>query len=167
MRHAATTHYDPTVIAIEAANADDIDQLVALESKLFREDADRHDKFADVTWPEREGRYDFTRMLTDSAYLLLVARDRGEMVGHLVGYLSKSSPTRQPVTYSALRSMYVESDSRCHGISHLLTERFVSWSRDNGCVEAHVESYVANDSAQRFYERHGFACQSQSRVLPL
>ncbi|MHB1129110.1 MAG: GNAT family N-acetyltransferase [Ilumatobacteraceae bacterium] len=155
------------MITIETANADDIDQLVALESKLFHEDAGRHDKFADVTWPEREGHHDFTKMLADSAYLLLVARDGCEVVGHLVGYLSRSSPTRQQVTYSVLRSMYVESDSRCHGIGHLLTERFVSWSRDNGCVEAHVDSYVANDPAQRFYERHGFASQSQSRVLPL
>lgn len=154
------------MIVIEHAGADDIGTLVALESKLFVEDAGRHDKFADVTWPEREGHRDFARLLADAACSVLVARDDGEVVGYLAGYVS-SSPTRQPVTHAVLRSLYVEGDRRRQGIGHLLTERFVAWARQNGCVEAHVESYTANGPAQQFYERHGFAPQSLSRVLPL
>jgi GNAT superfamily N-acetyltransferase len=71
------------------------------------------------------------------------------------------------VTHAVLRSLYVERDRRRQGIGHLLTERFVAWARENGCVEAHVESYTANGAAQQFYERHGFTPQSLSRVLPL
>lgn len=154
------------MIVIEHAGADDVGTLVALESKLFVEDAGRHDKFADVTWPEREGHRDFARLLADAACSVLVARDDDEVVGYLVGYVS-SSPTRQPVTHAVLRSLYVERDRRRQGIGHLLTERFVAWARENGCVEAHVESYTANGAAQQFYERHGFTPQSLSRVLPL
>lgn len=155
------------MISTEPAGGGDIEQLIVLESKLFHEDAGRHDKFADVTWPEREGRGDLTRILADPAWLLIVARDGGEVVGYLAGYISGSSPTRRPVTYAVLRSLYVEADRRRHGIGHLLTERFVSWARANGCVEAHVDSYVANETAQQFYERHGFISQSLSLVLPL
>ena len=155
------------VIAIEPANADDIDRLVELETKLFGEDAAQHGTFVDVTWPEREGHADFTRRVASPASVVLVAREDDDIVGHLVGYISDRTPTRLPVTCAVLRSIYVEADHRYHGVGRLLTERFVSWAREQGCVEAHVDSYVANEAAQRFYERSGFAGRSVSRVLPL
>ena len=36
---------------------------------------------------------------------------------------------------------------------------------EDACAEAHVESYVANQGAQRFYERLGFQARSVSRTL--
>lgn len=152
---------------IETASADDVGRLVALESKLFQEDAGVHSNYADVAWPEREGRGDFTSLIADAGSLVLVARDSDEAVGLLVGYISQPSPTRKPVTFAVLRTLYVASDQRRRGVGHLLTERFVEWAREQGCVEAHVDSYVANEPAQRFYEQHGFVRHSVSRVLPL
>ena len=38
---------------------------------------------------------------------------------------------------------------------------------NNKCVEVHGDSYVANEPAQRFYDRLGFAKHSMSCVLPL
>ena len=48
-----------------------------------------------------------------------------------------------------------------------MTERLIAWARDNNCVETHVDSYVANEPAQRFHEHLGFAERSVSRVLPV
>ena len=155
------------MIVIEPATVDDIERLVVLEGELFRDDAGRHGTFVDLTWPQREGRTDFARLLASPVSLVVVARDTDDVIGHLVGYLSAPTPTREPVTYAVLRSMYVEADQRRRGVGRLLTERFVSWAREQGCVEAHVDSYVANETAQRFYERSGFAGRSVSRVLPL
>lgn len=155
------------MIVIEPADVDDIERLVALEAELFRDDAGRHDQFVDLTWPQREGRADFARLLASPVSLVLVARDADEVIGHLVGYLSAPTATRQSVTYAVLRSMYVEADQRRRGVARLMTERFVSWAREQGCAEAHVDSYVANETAQRFYERSDFAGRSVSRVLPL
>jgi GNAT superfamily N-acetyltransferase len=155
------------VIAIEPATVDDIDRLVELETKLFREDAAQHDTFVDLSWPQREGRADFTRLVVSPVAVVLVARDDDEIVGHLVGHVSDPTPTRQPVTYAVLRSIYVEADHRHQGVGQLLTSLFVSWAREHGCVEAHVASYLANEAAQQFYERRGFVGRSVSRVLPL
>lgn len=152
---------------VARAGADDIDQLVELESALFRQDAGVHERFADITWPEREGRGDFERLLTDSNSLVLVARDGIDAGGFLVGYLTPSSPSRQPVTYAILRSLYVAPSHRRAGVAGLLTEQILSWARDHQCAEAHVDAYSANEPAQRFYERHGFASQSITRVHPL
>lgn len=76
-------------------------------------------------------------------------------------------PTRRQVTYGVLRSMYVRAEVRNSGVGSLLVARFIEWAEHNGCVEAHVDSYAANEQAQRFYERHGFIVRSIARVRPL
>jgi GNAT superfamily N-acetyltransferase len=159
--------YDSPVITVGIASEAELDRLVDLETSLFEEDAGQHDQYADVTWPRREGRTDFERLVRDPHALVLVASIGGSVVGHLVAYLAKSSPTRQPVTYAVLRSMYVEPEQRNNGIGQMLTERFLDWARLNECVEAHVDCYSANAGAQRFYERVGFVAQSVSRAMPL
>jgi ribosomal protein S18 acetylase RimI-like enzyme len=155
------------MITVDPAAREDIVRLVELEAGLFREDAGRHDPFADTAWPAREGRQDFERLLANPQALVLVARDDVTVVGHLVGYLSESSPSRQPVTYGVLRSLYVEPAHRNSGVGSRLATAFVAWAQANGCAEAHVESYAANGGAQRFYARHGFEAVSVSRTLPL
>ena len=155
------------MITVEPATHDDIPRLVELEEGLFREDAGLHERFADVTWPSREGHEDFVQLLTNPSTLVVHARVDAIIVGFAVGYLQPSSPTRLPVTYGVLRSLYVEPSRRNAGVGSRLTAVFVGWARANGCVEAHVESYAANEDAQRFYARHGFEAVSVSRTLPL
>ena len=145
----------------------DIEALIELEAALFAEDAGQHDPYSDTTWPHREGREDFEKLIASSDGLVLVARGSGPIVGLLVGYVVRSSPTRQPVEYGILRSLYVAEDARRSGAATVLTERFVEWARGRGCVEAHVDHYAANVAAGELYERCGFAPRSVSRVLSL
>jgi RimJ/RimL family protein N-acetyltransferase len=49
----------------------------------------------------------------------------------------------------------------------MLTERFLDWARTRGCVEAHVDHYVANHAAAALYDRCGFEPRSVSRALEL
>lgn len=155
------------MITIEPALHDDLARLVELEAGLFSEDAGRHDPFADTTWPARKGHTDFERLLAEPRALVLVARDGTTVVGHAVAYLSESSPTRMPVTYGVLRSLFVEVEHRNTTVGSQLTEAFIAWAKTHGCAEAHVESYSANEAAQRFYERVGFQARSVSRALRL
>ena len=152
---------------VQPAGADDIDDLIELESGLFAEDAGRHDPHADPTWPRREGRRDFEELLASPDAVLLVARGAAGPVGFLAGSAADASPTRQPVRYAVLRSLYVAPEARRSGAATALIDRFVAWAADRGCVEAVVDHYAANDGAARLYEQHGFAERSISRVLPL
>lgn len=152
---------------VREATHSDIDRLIALESALFVEDAGQHEPYADTTWPSREGRADFERFIDAPDHLLIAACAEDHIVAFLAGYLSPSSPTRQPVTFATLRSLFVDADHRRSGAASALTEHFVAWATEHGAVEAHVDSYAANEAAQRLYERQGFAMRSISRVLPL
>ena len=111
------------MITIGPALQSDIADLVELETGLFREDAGTHERFADVTWPEREARDDFEQLIRNPSATVLAAREQGAIVGFAVGYLQQSSPTRLPVTYGALRSLYVDPASRNAGIGCQITRR--------------------------------------------
>ena len=152
---------------VKAATQGDVEVLVELEGLLFAEDAGVHDAHADVTWPLRDGAADFQRLIADHDSVVLVARLDGEVVGHVVGYATQSSPTRQPVTFGVLRSMYVRSHARGAGVGRRLTEAFINWARDQGCVEVHVDSYFDNAPARHLYERAGFAPHSITHLRRL
>ncbi len=155
------------MIEVSEAEPADIDSLVELESALFIEDAGQHDPFADPTWPAREGHKDLTDLLASPDAIVLAARRAGEVAGLLVGYAQQASPTRQPVEYAVLRTLYVAGDSRHQGVGRMLTERFLQWARARGCAEAHVDHYAANAGAAELYEQCGFQPRSVSRVIGL
>lgn len=155
------------MIEVFEATSSEIDALVELEAALFIEDAGRYDPFADTTWPSREGRQDFEDLIASPDAIVLAAATSGDVVGLLAGYVQKSSPTRQPVEYAVLRTMYVAEHARRLGAAVMLTERFVDWARDRGCVEAHVDHYAANVQAAALYAKCGFEERSVARALRL
>jgi len=152
---------------VRRAALEDLDALVQLESHLFAEDAGVYEEFADPTWPEREGADDFRRLIGSGDCIVLAAERDETMVGLLVGYTTASSPTRLPVTYAVLRSLYVLIGHRRCGVAVALIDEFVRWATEKGCVEIHVDSYAANVGAQALYERNGFSIQSVSRARRL
>jgi len=134
---------------------------------LFLEDAGQQDPYADPTWPAREGRKDLEDLIASPDGIVLAARSSGDFVGLLAGYAAKASPTRQPVEYAVLRTLYVAPGVRREGVAMMLTERFVDWARARGCVEAHVDHYAANAAAAALYTKRGFEARSVSRALKL
>lgn len=156
-----------TPLVATPANRDDLDELVDLQTALFREDAGVHDRNVDLTWPVREGRSDFDRLLADDDSLVLAAREGASVVGFLVGYTTPSSPSRLPVTYAVLRSLYLDPSQRGTDAARRLVDGFLAWARDRGCAQALVDCYAANDHARRFYERQGFAAHSIQHTLEL
>ncbi len=155
------------MVSIEVARNEDLEAFVDSVAGLFVEDAGSRDEHSDVTWPNREGLEYYQPMVDDPDFLLLVARDGGTIVAHLVGLVSGPTPTRLDVKFAVLQSIWVQPDVRSSGIGDLLTERFLAWGRDRDCVQAVVTAYVDNEGARRFYERHGFVGKSLTSVRDL
>lgn len=88
--------------------------------------------------------------------LVLVAVAAGEVVGHLLGAFA--APSAMWVAARAeLVSLHVAPRWRGQGIGSQLLQSFASWARDRGVCRLQVTAYSANESAIRFYQRHGFA----------
>lgn len=147
-------------IAVDRASRSDLDELVRLESSLFRDDAGAHDPLVDTTWPDRHAREDFVRLIDDDSSIVLVARYDGSVRGHLVGYLSGPSATRFGRRTAEIRSLYVDRPIRTSGIGQALVTSFTSWARTREAAAVTVSAYAANRGARAFYEQLGFTEQS-------
>jgi GNAT superfamily N-acetyltransferase len=154
-----------TTITVSAATRDDLDALVASVAGLFREDAGQHDALVDQGWPARDGAAYYSALVTDRACLLALARDGDRVIGHLVGKLSGPGSI-QTGCVAVLESMRVAPGSRRAGAGSLLVNHFLTWARDCGAEQASVTAFAANDTARRFYARHGFIPKSvTARVI--
>jgi GNAT superfamily N-acetyltransferase len=148
-----------SAITVNAAKHNDIGPLVASVAALFCEDGGRHDSLMDLDWPAREGAAYYSALLNDETCLVVLARDGGQVIGHLIGKLTGPGSLLTART-AVLESMRVAPRARRAGVGSLLVQHFFAWARDREAQEASVTAYAANDTAQRFYERHGFAPKS-------
>jgi GNAT superfamily N-acetyltransferase len=143
-------------VTVSAAGRDDIDAVVDSVAGLFREDAGAHDPTVNVDWPALEGAGNYAALVGDEDCLLAVARDGDRVLGHLVGKLDQPDSFRRQ-RIAVLESIRVRPDARGAGVGTLLVRHFLDWARAGEAVQASVSAYAANEAAQRFYARHGFA----------
>jgi GNAT superfamily N-acetyltransferase len=128
-----------TAITVNAAGHDDIGPLAASVAALFSEDGGRHDSLMDLDWPAREGSAYYSALLSDQTCLVVLARDGGQVIGHLIGKLTGPGPLRTG-RIAVLESMRVAPGSRRAGAGSLLVRHFFAWARDHGAQEASVTS---------------------------
>jgi GNAT superfamily N-acetyltransferase len=148
-----------TAPTVNAATHDDMDALVDSVAGLFAEDGARHDSLMDAGWPAREGAAYYSALIGDKTCLVTLARHNGQVIGHLIGKLSRPDGLLTG-RIEVLESMRVAPAARGIGVGSLLVENFLAWARDHDAAQASVTAFAANQAAQRFYERHGFVPKS-------
>lgn len=147
-------------IWIGAAAKDDIPDILASADALVATDAGVHDAAAtNLGWAQKTGIAYCTSLLADDDNLVLLARDGGELVGHLVGRL-RGPGSVHPIRVADLESIHVYPAHRGQGVGEQLMAAFLAWAAGKGAQRATVTAYAANDGAQRFYARHGFTARS-------
>ena len=145
---------------IGVATPDDISDIIASASALVAADAGQYDPTAtDLTWARQSGLAYATQLLNDDDSLVLIARDGDAVIGHLVGRLSGPG-TVHPIRVAELESIHVYPQHRGGGIGEQMVNAFLAWAAERGAQRASVTAYAANEAAQRFYTRHGFAPKS-------
>lgn len=153
-------------MTVRPAGPEDLDALLASVDGLFAEDGGVHDPHIDVRWPARDGRAYYAGLLDDPACLLALAWSGDTVAGHLVGKLVEPDSIRL-VRFAVLESMRVDPAYRDRGVGGQLVVAFFDWARSQEAVTASVTAFAANDGAQRFYVRHGFAPQSITLRAPV
>jgi GNAT superfamily N-acetyltransferase len=147
-------------ILIGKATTDDIPDILASADALVAADAWVYDAAAtNLEWAGQTGIAYCTSLLASDDNLVLLARDGDELAGHLVGRLSGPGSVH-PIEVADLESIYVYPAHRRHGVGGQLMSGFLAWAAEKGAQRATVTAYAANDGAQRFYARHGFAVKS-------
>jgi GNAT superfamily N-acetyltransferase len=143
-------------VSIHRATSGDIDGVVASMAGLFAEDGAKRDGLRNAGWPAEHGAKDLSVAVGDPDRLVLVAKSDGWVVGHLLGSFRPASDMWL-APLAILISMYVRPVARDQGVGSQFVENFVSWAQQRGAKQLRVTAYTANESAIRFYRRHGFA----------
>jgi GNAT superfamily N-acetyltransferase len=144
-------------IGIRRAGPADVPGLVALSAALFAEDGATRDRLRNAGWPRDNSRLWIEGLLAaPDAFVLVAADPDGTAVGHLIGQYHAVSAMWTGAR-TELISAYVRPEYRGRNIGGRLVEAFFAWSRERRAERFHVCAYAANESAIRFYRRHGFA----------
>ena len=141
-------------IVCRAASAEDIAGVVRSTAELNAETAGRLDATVSVDWPDADSTEGHRAQLDDPRWLILVAEDRGTVVGHLAAVIGQ--PAWRTVPVATIFSMHVSAGHRGAGVGSALLGAFKDWALDRSVHALEVSTYTANSGALRFYRRHGF-----------
>jgi GNAT superfamily N-acetyltransferase len=144
-------------LVVSPASENDRAAFLASVDGLFHEDAGVHDPYGDADWVARGGAAYFADLVADPRALPLLARDGDRALGHLVGRVLDPDVLLPGTRVAVLESIRVDPGARGRGVGGRLVAAFFDWAREHGAVRAGVTAYAANEGAQRFYARHGFA----------
>ena len=94
-------------------------------------------------------------MADNDAYEVLLAEDRGQIVG-LLG-LNFRHTLFHPAPSALIDELVVEQGHRRRGVGQRLMAEAIERCRAAGCCEIEVSTEQSNEAAQKFYRQHGFS----------
>ena len=148
--------YRDLSMQISPATLSDIPALCDLLAILFTQEADFKPDYA----AQSRG---LTRIINNPDIGLIVVARQDSRVVAMVNLLYTVS-TALGERVALLEDMVVCPGVRGYGIGSLLLEQAIELARSNGCKRITLLTDSSNESAQRFYQKHGFGF---SAMIPL
>ena len=111
-------------------------------------------------WDPARAREAIADAIADPAAAVLVAEHRGELLGLCTAYLELNS-----VRYGArcwVEDLAVSPQHRSQGVGGELLDAAEAWARERGATHLELDTGLAREDAQRFYERRGPATKGYS-----
>jgi GNAT superfamily N-acetyltransferase len=111
-------------------------------------------------WDPERAREAIADAIADPATAVLVAEQRGELLGLCTAYLDLNS-----VRYGArcwVEDLAVSPQHRSEGIGGELLDAAADWARERCATHLELDTGLAREDAQRFYERRGPATKGFS-----
>jgi GNAT superfamily N-acetyltransferase len=104
-------------------------------------------------WDADRARAAIAAAIEDPEAVVLVAENRGELLGLCTGYLDMNSVRFGPRCW--VEDLAVSPDHRSQGVGKRLLDAAKDWARDRGATHLELDSGEARADAHRFYEREG------------
>ena len=141
---------------ITLATASDVPALCELLSLLFSQEADFQ--------PDYEAQRRGLMQILDNpdVGLILVARQKNQIVGMENLLFTVSTALGERV--ALLEDLVIAPNQRGNGIGSQLLKQTIETARLHNCHRITLLTDLANESAQRFYRKHGF---SFSAMIPM
>ena len=111
-------------------------------------------------WDPERARAAIGDAITDESATVLLAEQRGELLGFCSAYLELNS-----VRFGArcwVEDLAVSPAHRSQGIGGMLLDAAEGWARERGATHLELDTGLAREDAQRFYDRRDPATKGYS-----
>ena len=102
-------------------------------------------------WDADRARAAIAGAIEDPEAVVLVAENRGALLGLCTGYLDMNSVRFGPRCW--VEDLAVSPDHRSQGVGKALLDAAKNWARQRGATHLELDSGEARADAHRFYER--------------
>jgi GNAT superfamily N-acetyltransferase len=102
-------------------------------------------------WDPERAREAIADAIADPAAAVLVAERRGELLGLCTAYLDMNSVRFGPRCW--VEDLAVSPEHRSQGVGGRLLDAAEDWARERGATHLELDTGLAREDAQRFYER--------------
>jgi len=96
------------------------------------------------------------KFLIDKDSRVLVAIDKGKLVGYAVAQIRKSSPAWKRKEYGYIEEMAVRAEHRRKGVGTQILEKILDWFRSENIDMIELTVAAKNLVGYSFWKKHGF-----------
>jgi GNAT superfamily N-acetyltransferase len=111
-------------------------------------------------WDPERARRAIAAAIADEAAAVLVAEHRGELLGLCTAYLELNSVRFGPRCW--VEDLAVSPEHRSKGVGGELLDAAEAWARERGATHLELDTGLAREDAQRFYEARDPATKGYS-----
>jgi GNAT superfamily N-acetyltransferase len=102
-------------------------------------------------WDPGRAREAIAQAIGDPSSAVFVAEQRGELLGLCTAYLDLNSVRYGPRCW--VEDLAVSPQHRSQGVGGTLLDAAESWARERGATHFELDTGLAREDAQRFYDR--------------
>jgi len=144
-------------IKIQKATIEDLKDIQKLNLLLFEKEYCNYDKKLNLGWTfGKDGKKYFRKKITNSNSCAFVAKSGKDILGYLVGGITKAEDYRNLPKTAELENTFVLGEYRGKGIGTKLYESFIDWCKTNRVELIKVNTSAQNDRAINFYRKNKF-----------
>jgi ribosomal protein S18 acetylase RimI-like enzyme len=146
-----------TEIKIQKATIENLEDIQKLNLMLFEKEYREYDKCLNCDWTfGKEGTDYFKKKITEDNSCAFIAKSNEDVVGYLVGGLTKAEDYRKLPKTAELENTFVLKECRSKGIGTKLYDAFIDWCETKGVKLIRVNASAQNEGAIKFYRKNKF-----------
>ncbi|MGH2955372.1 MAG: GNAT family N-acetyltransferase [Solirubrobacterales bacterium] len=140
---------------VRPAREDEVERVLGMYEWMFEPPG-----YLPQGWDAQRAKGALTEAIEAEDSAVLVAEHRGELLGFVTAYLELNS-----VRFGLrcwVEDLAVEPQRRSEGIGGRLLDAAAEWARGRGATHLELDTGLAREDAQRFYERREPAAKGYS-----
>ena len=142
---------------IQRAELKDVKLIQNLNKLLFEKEYNEYDKSLDCERPfSKEGEEYFKESITNEDNLCLVAKEKTEIVGYLIGSIQETTSRRKIKKIWELENMFIKKEWRTKWMGKKLHQEFIQWCKQKEVEKISVIVSAKNTDGRKFYNKCWF-----------